>query len=102
MISIGNRSIGSGVPPFIIAEMSGNHNQSLDRAFELVDAAAYAGVHALKLQTYTEETITMNIDHGDFLISDNDSLWAGNNLYELYKKAHTPWEWHAPIMDRAL
>ena len=101
MISIGNRSIGSGAPPFIIAEMSGNHNQSLDRAFELVDAAAYAGVHALKLQTYTEETITMNIDHGDFLISDNDSLWAGNNLYELYKKAHTPWEWHAPIMDRA-
>ena len=101
MISIGNRNIGSDLPPFIIAEMSGNHNQSLERAFELVDAAASAGVHALKLQTYTEETITMNIDHGDFLVSDKNSLWAGNNLYDLYKKAHTPWEWHAPIMERA-
>ena len=84
--------------PFIIAEMSGNHNQSLERALALVDAAADAGAHALKLQTYTADTITMP---GAYKISDKDSLWAGEELYDLYKKAYTPWEWHKPIFERA-
>jgi pseudaminic acid synthase len=81
--------------------MSGNHNQSLDRALEIVDAAAVAGAHALKLQTYTADTITLNVRGGDFEIRDQGSLWAGQNLHDLYAKAHTPWEWHAPIMERA-
>ncbi|WP_244277156.1 pseudaminic acid synthase [Synechococcus sp. GEYO] len=85
----------------VIAEMSGNHNQSLDRAFELVDAAAEAGAHALKLQTYTADTITLRQRGGDFQIKDEGSLWAGQNLHDLYTKAHTPWEWHQPIMERA-
>ncbi|HLH51560.1 MAG TPA: pseudaminic acid synthase [Roseiarcus sp.] len=81
--------------------MSGNHNQSLDRALAIVDAAAEAGAHAIKLQTYTADTITIDVHSSDFTISDPDSLWAGRNLYDLYKEAHTPWEWHAPIMARA-
>jgi pseudaminic acid synthase len=84
--------------PFIIAEMSGNHNQSLERALEIVDAAAAAGAHALKLQTYTADTITMK---GAYRIEDKNSLWAGEELYDLYNKAYTPWEWHAPIFQRA-
>ncbi|WP_421578605.1 pseudaminic acid synthase [Shinella sp. M31] len=87
--------------PFIIAEMSGNHNASLDLAFEIVDAAAEAGADALKLQTYTAETMTLNMTRGEFSISDPKSLWAGRDLYSLYKEAHTPWEWHKPIFDRA-
>nr|WP_298096657.1 pseudaminic acid synthase [uncultured Shinella sp.] len=87
--------------PFIIAEMSGNHNASLERAFEIVDAAAEAGADALKLQTYTAETMTLNMTRGEFSISDPKSLWAGRDLYSLYKEAHTPWEWHKPIFDRA-
>ena len=98
---IGSRSIGVGHPPFVIAEMSGNHNQSLDRALELVDAAALSGAHALKLQTYTPDTITLNVRGGDFEISDKASLWSGQNLHDLYAKAYTPWEWHGPIMERA-
>ena len=98
---IGDRSVGPDHPPMVIAEMSGNHNQSLDRAFELVDAAAEAGAHALKLQTYTADTITLRQRGGDFRISDEGSLWAGQNLHDLYTKAHTPWEWHKPIMERA-
>ncbi|MDI7863631.1 pseudaminic acid synthase [Rhizobiaceae bacterium n13] len=98
---IGNREIGQNAAPFIIAEMSGNHNQSLDRALEIVDAAAAAGAHALKLQTYTADTITLDVRGGDFEIADDKSLWKGRNLHELYKQAHTPWEWHAPIMERA-
>ncbi|WP_420458048.1 pseudaminic acid synthase [Neolewinella sp.] len=98
---IGRFEIGADQPPFIIAEMSGNHNQSLDRALELVDAAAAAGAHALKLQTYTADTITIDHRGGLFDISDKNSLWAGQNLYELYSEAHTPWEWHKPIFDRA-
>ena len=98
---IGGRAIGSHQPPLVIAEMSGNHNQSLERAFELVDAAAAAGAHALKLQTYTAETITLNVRGGDFEIRDQGSLWAGQNLHDLYAKSYTPWEWHAPIMERA-
>ena len=98
---IGGREIGGHHPPFIIAEMSGNHNQSIDRALELVDAAAAAGAHALKLQTYTADTITLNVRSNDFLINDKSNLWNGENLYDLYSKAHTPWEWHKEIMDRA-
>jgi pseudaminic acid synthase len=100
-MQIGNRKIGSDVAPFIIAEMSGNHNQSLDRALEIVDAAAATGAHALKLQTYTADTITLDVRGGDFDIDDKNSLWKGRNLHDLYNQAHTPWEWHKPIMDRA-
>jgi len=98
---IGSRSVGDDSPPFVIAEMSGNHNQSLDQALRIVDAAAKAGAHALKLQTYTADTMTLDIAEGEFFIQDADSLWAGSSLYSLYEKAHTPWEWHAPIFERA-
>jgi N-acetylneuraminate synthase len=100
-IHIGERAIGPGHPPFVIAEMSGNHNQSLDRALAIVEAAAQAGAHAIKLQTYTADTMTLDLRGGSFEISDPDSLWAGQNLHDLYAKAHTPWEWHGPIMERA-
>lgn len=99
-IRIGKRTIGPNYPPFIIAEMSGNHNQSLDRAMELVEAAAKSGVHALKLQTASPDGLTLNIDNPDFMIDDPASPWAGRNLYELYKEAVTPWEWHEPIFKR--
>ena len=95
---IGHFEIGENCKPFIIAEMSGNHNQSLDRALALVDAAAEAGAHALKLQTYTADTITMK---GAYTISDEKSLWKGKELHDLYKMAYTPWEWHQAIFDRA-
>ena len=93
--------IGAGSAPFVIAEMSGNHNQSLDRALEIVEAAAKTGAHALKIQTYTPDTMTIDLDEREFHISDPKSLWAGTSLYELYSKAYTPWEWHKPILDRA-
>jgi len=99
-ITIKNRKIGADYPPFIIAEMSGNHNQSLDRALAIVDAAAQAGAHALKLQTYTADTMTLDIDAGEFYIDDPNSLWKGNSLYKLYQQAYTPWEWHGPIFQR--
>ena len=86
--------------PFIIAEMSGNHNHSLERALEIVDAAADAGVDALKIQTYTADTITIDKSDGEFFIADPKSLWKGESLYSLYQKAYTPWEWHKPIFDR--
>ena len=98
---IGHRPVGSEYPPLVIAEMSGNHNQSLQRAFDLVDAAAASGAHALKLQTYTADTITLRQSGADFQIQDAGSPWVGQNLHELYAKAHTPWEWHQPIMERA-
>ncbi len=98
---IKNQKIGIDEPPFIIAEMSGNHNQSLDRALQMVTEAANSGVDAIKLQTFTADTITLDVRYGDFLIDDEESLWNGKNLYDLYKLAHTPWEWHAPIMERA-
>lgn len=101
MITICNRKIGAGHPPFIIAEMSGNHNQSLDRALEIVEAAAKTGAHALKIQTYTPDTMTLDLDEREFHISDPKSLWAGTSLYKLYGEAYTPWEWHKPIFDRA-
>lgn len=100
-INIGGRLIGPDHSPFVIAEMSGNHNQSLERALEIVEAAAKAGAHAIKLQTYTADTMTLNVRGGSFEINDPDSLWTGKNLHDLYKLAYTPWEWHAPIMDRA-
>ena len=98
---IGNHSIGQAHKPFIIAEMSGNHNQSLERALEIVDAAAASGAQMLKLQTYTSDTMTLDLKSGEFFIEDDKSLWKGNNLYDLYKVAYTPWEWHQPIMQRA-
>lgn len=101
VFQIGHRSIGAQHSPFVIAEMSGNHNQSLERALEIVDAAAASGAHAIKLQTYTADSITLNVRGGDFEIADPGSLWSGKNLHDLYQQAHTPWEWHAPIMQRA-
>ena len=97
-IKIDHITIGINHKPFVIAEMSGNHNQSLERALQLVDAAAEAGAHALKLQTYTADTITMK---GAYTINDPNSLWNGKELHDLYKEAYTPWEWHKAIFDRA-
>ncbi|HEY8464810.1 MAG TPA: pseudaminic acid synthase [Bacillota bacterium] len=99
-IKIGQFEITPNHPPFIIAEMSGNHNHSLERALAIVEAAAKAGVHALKLQTYTAETMTLDIDEGEFFIDDPNNLWQGTSLYQLYQQAYTPWEWHQPIFDR--
>jgi N-acetylneuraminate synthase len=101
MIKIGDRKIGLGVKPFLIAEMSGNHNQSLDRALEIVRVAANAGAHALKIQTYTPDTMTLDLNESEFRINDPDNLWTGKSLYKLYEDAYTPWEWHKPIFDLA-
>ena len=101
MIIIGDKKIGVDQPPFIIAEMSGNHNQSLERALEIVESVAKSGAHALKIQTYTPDTMTLDLDEREFHISDSNNLWAGNSLYKLYGQAYTPWEWHKPIFDRA-
>lgn len=100
-ISISGRCIGLNHAPFVIAEMSGNHNQSLDRALEIVEAAAKSGAHGLKIQTYTPDTMTLDMDEREFHISDPKSLWVGTSLYKLYGEAYTPWEWHKPIFDRA-
>jgi len=101
MFKIQDTIISPDHKPFVIAEMSGNHNQSLERAFEIVDAAAEAGAHALKLQTYTADTITFNGTSDEFVIKDQNSLWKNQNLHKLYQMAYTPWEWHKPIFDRA-
>jgi len=100
-IEIGSIAIGKEYKPFVIAEMSGNHNQSLERAKEIIRIAASTGAHAVKLQTYTPDTMTINHRGGDFDISDKTSLWYGRNLYELYQEAHTPWVWHKPLFDYA-
>lgn len=100
-IHIGGRSVGVHAEPFVIAEMSGSHGGSLDRALEIVDAAAEAGAHALKLQTYTADTITIDVDTPAFRISGDHALWKDTQLYSLYQEAHTPWDWHAPIFERA-
>ena len=100
-IKIASRLVGSNHPPFVIAEMSGNHNQSLERALKIVEEAAKTGVHALKIQTYTPDTMTLNLDEREFHISDPNSLWSGSSLYKLYGEACTPWEWHKAIFDRA-
>lgn len=97
---LGKRAIGADAPPFIIAELSGNHNQSLERALQLVDEAAAAGADAVKLQTYTADTMTLDLKTSDFMVGEAGSLWEGQSLYDLYAKAMTPWEWHAPIMER--
>lgn len=99
-IEIAGIKIGPNQPPFIIAEMSGNHNHSLERALQIVEEAAKAGVHALKLQTYTADTMTLDIGEDEFFIDDPNSLWKGNSLYDLYREAYTPWEWHKPIFHR--
>jgi N-acetylneuraminate synthase len=99
-IRIGNRNIGREYEPFIIAEMSGNHSQSLDKALAIVEAAARAGVHALKIQTYTADTMTLDINIGEFFIDDPSNLWKGTSLYALYQQAYTPWEWHEAIFDK--
>jgi len=100
-MKISNRHIGLSHRPFVIAEMSGNHNQSLERALEIVEVAAKTGAHALKIQTYTPDTMTLDLDEREFHINDPKSLWAGTSLYKLYGQAYTPWEWHKPIFDRA-
>lgn len=99
-IRIGERLIGPEHRPFVVAEMSGNHNQSLDRALAIVEAAARAGADAVKIQTYTADTMTLDVDGRGFRIEDAGSLWNGKSLYELYREAHTAWEWHAPIFER--
>lgn len=96
--TIGSRLIGSDQPPLIIAELSGNHNQDLNRGLAIVDAMAAAGAHAIKLQTYTADTMTLP---GAYRIDDPNSLWYGRELHELYQEAHTPWEWHQPLFERA-
>lgn len=98
---IAHREIGRGAAPFVIAEMSGNHNQSLERALEIVEAAAASGAHGLKIQTYTPETMTLDLDEGEFHIGDPASPWTGTSLYKLYGEAYTPWEWHEAIFKRA-
>lgn len=100
-INIGGVQVGPNAAPFIIAEMSGNHNGSLDRALEIVDAIAASGAQALKLQTYTADTMTIDHSEGEFFIADESSLWKGQSLYALYQQAYTPWEWHEPIFKRA-
>jgi pseudaminic acid synthase len=100
-VKIGNREINRLCAPFVIAEMSGNHNGSLDRALQIVEAAAQAGAHGLKLQTYTPDTMTLDLDDREFYIADPKSLWSGASLYKLYGEASTPWEWHEPIFNRA-
>lgn len=100
-IKIGNYIIGENYKPFIIAEMSGNHNQSLEKALQIIDAAAATGAHAIKLQTYTADTLTIDVSHDEFCIKDPNSLWKDRNLYELYQEAYTPWEWHKALFDRA-
>ncbi|WP_432849167.1 pseudaminic acid synthase [Amycolatopsis sp. CA-161197] len=100
-VRIGAHTLGPDRPPFVIAEMSGNHNGDLDRALAIVDAIADTGAQAVKLQTYRPDTITIDVDGPAFRIGDGHSLWGGENLYKLYEKAHTPWEWHEPIFERA-
>jgi len=98
-ITIDGRAIGAEFPPYVIAEMSANHNGNLDAAFRLIEEAKRAGADAVKIQTYRPDTITLKSDLPDFQITDG--LWAGRTLYDLYEWAHTPWEWHAPLFEHA-
>ena len=100
MIAIGGRTIGRGQPTYLVAELSANHHGDLDRAVALVRAAKRAGADAVKLQTYTADTMTLDLDVPLFRLGE-DSTWAGRRLYELYEEAHTPWAWHAPLQEVA-
>lgn len=100
-MNFGNIHIGLKSPPLVIAEMSGNHNQSLDRALQIIDVVAEIGIPVLKLQTYTADTITIDSTRPEFCITDKNSLWAGETLYSLYQKAHTPWEWFPEIISKS-
>ncbi|MDH2416604.1 pseudaminic acid synthase [Nocardioides sp. CER19] len=100
-IKVADRTIGAGAPVFVIGEMSGNHNGDLDRALRIVDAVAAGGATALKIQTYTADTLTIDVDTEPFRVKGDHGLWGGRNLYSLYQEAHTPWDWHRPIFDRA-
>jgi len=99
-ITIDAHVIGPGHRPFIIGEISANHHHSLELALKIIDEAARVGVHAIKLQTYTADTMTLDIREREFFIDDAKSLWRGESLYQLYQKAYTPWEWHKPLFDR--
>lgn len=99
-VEISGRVVGPGRPPLVVAELSGNHDGSRDRAFALVEAAARAGADAVKLQTYTADTMTIDRDEGPFRITDPDNPWHGKSLHELYRLAATPWEWHADLFAR--
>jgi N-acetylneuraminate synthase len=99
IITINDRKIGLDYPPYIIAEMSANHNGDINNAYKIIDMAKKAGADAIKMQTYTADTITINSDSPDFQLTSG--LWAGNSLYELYQKAYTPWDWHKPLFDYA-
>lgn len=98
-ISIAGRNIGDDHPPYIVAEMSGNHNGDIQRAFRILEASKDAGADAVKLQTYTAETITLDVDRPEFRL--HGGLWDGWRLHDLYREAHTPWDWHAPIFECA-
>jgi len=100
-VRIGSHTISRQNRPFVIAEMSGNHNGDLGRALQIVDAVARSGAQALKIQTYTPDTITIDVNTAPFRVDDGHGLWGGRNLYQLYQEAHTPWEWHKPIFERA-
>ncbi|MGH2405416.1 MAG: pseudaminic acid synthase [bacterium] len=99
-VALGGAVLGGAAPPLLVAEMSGNHNGRLDRALDIVAAAAQAGAGAIKIQTYAPDTMTLDLPNGDFVIADPDSPWRGRTLYDLYREAQTPWEWHRPIFDR--
>ncbi len=98
-ITIAGRNIGTAYSPYVIAEMSANHNGNIETAFKIIEEAKAAGADAIKMQTYTADTLTLNCDLPDFQI--NDGLWAGKTLYELYEWAHTPWDWHKPLFEHA-
>jgi N-acetylneuraminate synthase len=99
-INIAGHTVGHGKEPFYVAELSGNHNHDIDRALKIIDAAAKAGAHAVKFQTYTPDTMTLDVDGPDFTINDPSSLWHGYTLYKLYEEAHTPWDWFETLIKR--
>ncbi len=101
MFRVGKKIISKNYKPFIIAEMSGNHNGSLQNALKIVDLVAKSGADAIKLQTYTPETITIKSARKEFFIKDKNNLWKNSSLFDLYKKAQTPWSWHKKIFERA-